>query len=88
MSQKVTIKDIAKRAGVSVGTVDRVLHNRPNVSKSALEKVKNVLETINYQPNAYASAMATNVIAHSTCCCQRRSPKTIGLKLRKEPCMP
>ncbi|NPD81478.1 LacI family DNA-binding transcriptional regulator [Prevotella sp. PINT] len=60
MSQKVTIKDIAKRAGVSVGTVDRVLHNRPNVSKSALEKVKNVLETINYQPNAYASAMATN----------------------------
>lgn len=42
MSQKVTIKDIAKRAGVSVGTVDRVLHNRPNVSKSALEKVKNV----------------------------------------------
>lgn len=60
MSQKVTIKDIAKRAGVSVGTVDRVLHNRPNVSKSSLEKVKKVLETINYEPNAYASAMAAN----------------------------
>lgn len=60
MSQKVTIKDIAKRAGVSVGTVDRVLHNRPNVSKSSLEKVKKVLDTINYEPNAYASAMAAN----------------------------
>ena len=32
MTQKIRIKDIAARAGVSVGTVDRVLHQRPNVS--------------------------------------------------------
>ena len=37
--ENIRIKDIAERAGVSVGTVDRVLHNRPNVSKAALEKV-------------------------------------------------
>lgn len=60
MNQKITIKDIAKRAGVSVGTVDRVLHNRPNVSETALAKVNKVLEEINYQPNVYASALAAN----------------------------
>ena len=36
--ENIRIKDIAERAGVSVGTVDRVLHNRPNVSKKALDK--------------------------------------------------
>ena len=42
MGDRIRIKDIAARAGVSVGTVDRVLHKRPNVSKSALEKVEKV----------------------------------------------
>lgn len=60
MSPKITIKDIAEKAGVSVGTVDRVLHDRPNVSESALAKVRKVLKEINYQPNVYASALATN----------------------------
>jgi len=60
MADKIRIKDIAERAGVSVGTVDRVLHKRPNVSKTALEKVEKALEEMNYQPNAYASALAYN----------------------------
>ena len=34
-ADKIRIKDVAKLAGVSVGTVDRVLHNRPNVSEEA-----------------------------------------------------
>jgi LacI family transcriptional regulator len=54
------IKDIALRAGVSVGTVDRVLHNRPNVSKKSLDKVNKALEEMDYQPNMYASALAYN----------------------------
>lgn len=57
---KIRIKDIAERAGVSVGTVDRVLHERPNVSKKALMKVKKVLEEMDYKPNMYASALAYN----------------------------
>jgi LacI family transcriptional regulator len=57
---KIRIKDIALRAGVSVGTVDRVLHKRPNVSKSALEKVEKALDEMNYEPNVYASALAYN----------------------------
>ena len=59
-SEKYTIKDIAARAGVSTGTVDRVLHKRPNVSKAALEKVNKALEELDYQPNVYASALAYN----------------------------
>lgn len=59
-NDKIRIKDIAKLAGVSVGTVDRVLHNRPNISPSAREKVEKILNEINYQPNMYASALASN----------------------------
>ena len=58
--EKIRIKDIAERAGVSVGTVVRVLHNRPNVSKPAREKVEEALKEMNYQPNVYASALAYN----------------------------
>ena len=57
---KIRIKDIALRAGVSVGTVDRVLHKRPNVSKGSLEKVEKALEEMDYEPNVYASALAYN----------------------------
>lgn len=60
MTEKIRIKDIAERAGVSVGTVDRVIHKRPNVSAEALEKVEKVLKEMNYQPNVYASALAYN----------------------------
>lgn len=58
--EKIRIKDIAERAGVSVGTVDRVLHNRPNVSKPSREKVEKALKEMEYQPNVYASALAYN----------------------------
>ena len=60
MTEKIRIKDIAIRAGVSVGTVDRVLHERPNVSESARKKVEEALKEMNYQPNMYASALAYN----------------------------
>ena len=58
--ENIRIKDIAARAGVSVGTVDRVLHNRPNVSAPARYKVEKALKEMNYQPNVYASALAYN----------------------------
>ena len=57
---KIRIKDIAEHSGVSVGTVDRVLHNRPNVSKAAREKVEKTLKELDYHPNMYASALAYN----------------------------
>lgn len=60
MTSKIRIKDIAERAGVSAGTVDRVLHKRPNVSKIAREKVEKALKEMDYKPNMYASALAYN----------------------------
>ncbi len=44
-------------AGVSEGTVDRVLHKRGNVSSKALEKVNNVLTKIHYKPNLLARSL-------------------------------
>jgi Transcriptional regulators len=62
LSPKIKIKDIAQRAGVSPGTVDRVLHNRGNVSEKTTQKIKKILEEINYTPNVYASALASKRI--------------------------
>ena len=42
-------------AGVSAGTVDRVLHNRGDVSVSSREKVQKVLDEIDYHPNILPS---------------------------------
>ena len=55
--KNIRIKDIAKMAGVSKGTVDRILHGRPNVSATALAKVNAVLEKINYKPNLIARSL-------------------------------
>ena len=41
---KVTINDVARVAGVSKGTVDRVLHNRGEVSAKSKDKVLKVIE--------------------------------------------
>tara|TARA_R110002049_G_scaffold17238_1_gene67397 strand:+ start:12089 stop:13159 length:1071 start_codon:yes stop_codon:yes gene_type:complete len=57
-----TIKDIAKLADVSKGTVDRVLHNRGKVSKKALDKVNVVLSEIDYKPNLIARNLKNNKI--------------------------
>ncbi len=59
-ADNIRIKDIAERAGVSEGTVDRVIHGRPNVSKVAREKVEKALKELDYKPNRYASALAYN----------------------------
>ncbi|MDR1115448.1 MAG: LacI family transcriptional regulator, partial [Tannerella sp.] len=53
------IKDIAVMAGVSAGTVDRVLHNRGRVSEDALEKVRKTLKDLDYQPNLIARSLAS-----------------------------
>jgi len=57
MSKKISIKDIAKHAGVSAGTVDRVLHNRGNVSNSSKDAIESVLKKMNYKPNIHVSAL-------------------------------
>jgi LacI family transcriptional regulator len=61
--KKYTTKDIAKMANVSRGTVDRVLHGRGKVSAKSEEKVRAVLEQIDYQPNVIARTLQVNKVA-------------------------
>ena len=46
-------------AGVSAGTVDRVLHKRGRVSDDAMQKVSHALKKIDYQPNLIARSLAS-----------------------------
>ncbi|TLX73477.1 substrate-binding domain-containing protein [Labilibacter sediminis] len=62
MNKKHTIKDIAKLAGVSTGTVDRVLHNRGRVSEEVKTKVNAILKEIDFQPNIIARSLKSNKI--------------------------
>ena len=54
----VTIKEIAKRAGVSVGTVDRVIHNRGRVSKVTARRVRQIIKELDYKPNILARSLS------------------------------
>ena len=62
MSQKVTIKDVAREAGVSVATVSYVVNNRTDmrISDETRKKVLQVINLLNYTPNQSAKALATN----------------------------
>ncbi|MBO5582669.1 MAG: LacI family DNA-binding transcriptional regulator [Bacteroidales bacterium] len=57
-TEKITIMDIARRTGLSKGTVDRVLHNRGEVSKKSYAKVMEAIQELGYEPNVFASLLA------------------------------
>jgi len=56
---KIKIKDIAQLAQVSTGTVDRVIHNRGEVSEVTRKKVEKILAEFNYQPDILAQTLAS-----------------------------
>ncbi|MDE6961557.1 MAG: LacI family transcriptional regulator, partial [Lachnospiraceae bacterium] len=58
MNAVTTIKDIADLAGVSRGTVDRVLNNRGAVSPETAEKVLEIVRALDYRPNKAGIALA------------------------------
>lgn len=58
MARQIKIKDIAKMAGVSSGTVDRVLHNRGSVSESSRKAVERILTEVGYRYNIHTSAVS------------------------------
>ena len=60
LPERIRIKDIARLADVSVGTVDRVIHSRSGVSEASKKRVEEILKQLDYQPNMYASALASN----------------------------
>ena len=56
----VTIKDIAKAAGVSHTTVSRALHDHPAISANTVERIKQLAEELGYVPSAAARGLKTN----------------------------
>lgn len=54
----ITIRDVARQAGVSVATVSRVLNNSTLVSADTREAVMKAVSELDYRPNANAQALA------------------------------
>lgn len=55
----VSIKDVAKHAGVAISTVSKVLNNYPNVSEETKIKVNKAVEELNFVPNSVAAALSS-----------------------------
>jgi LacI family transcriptional regulator len=55
---KITIQDVARRAGVSVATIDRVLNHRPGVRAQTVDRVESAIRELNYQPDRIAARLA------------------------------
>lgn len=55
----VTISDVAKKAGVAISTVSKVLNNYEKVSEATREKVLKAAQELNYVPNSIASALSS-----------------------------
>ncbi|HEY8344339.1 MAG TPA: LacI family DNA-binding transcriptional regulator [Bacillota bacterium] len=69
MKKMVTIKDIARIAGVSPSTVSGVINNNGRVGKETKEKILKVIKELNYRPNAVAKGLRS------------KNTRTVGLLL-------
>lgn len=57
MARSITIKDVAHRAGVSVGTASRVLNGHPATSERSREAVRAAASELDFQPNGLARSL-------------------------------
>lgn len=69
MAQRVTMSDVARKAGVSLMTVSRVINNKEGVSDQTRQDVLKIIASTNYRPSAIARSLAT------------QETRTIGLVL-------
>ena len=58
MSKQVTIRDIAREAGVGLGTVSRVINDSPLVSEATRQRILNVIDKLNYVPSTTARRLS------------------------------
>jgi LacI family transcriptional regulator len=55
---RTTLQDVARTAGVSLATVDRVLNRRPGVHAETAERVQQAIERLKYRPDRFAARLA------------------------------
>ncbi len=58
--KRANIRDVAALAGVSVGTVSRVLSGNPTVKQGPLQRVRDAIEELGFRPNQAARALRSN----------------------------
>ena len=57
--ETITIYDVAREAGVSMATVSRVVNGNKNVKENTRKKVLEVIDRLDYRPNAVARGLAS-----------------------------
>ena len=57
-----TIYDVAKKAGVSIATVSRVINESDLVTEKTRKKVEFVMNEIGYRPNIFARGLVTDTV--------------------------
>ena len=57
---RVTMEDIAKKAGVSINTVSRALNDKPDINEQTKEEIIQIAEDLNYQPNRFAQGLRSS----------------------------
>ncbi|MBL1408656.1 LacI family DNA-binding transcriptional regulator [Sphingobacterium faecale] len=70
------VKEIARRANVSIATVDRVIHNRSGVSAKTKEKIEAIIKEMDYKPNLLARSLASKKNFRIAVLIPRESPET------------
>ncbi|MER0236968.1 substrate-binding domain-containing protein [Fulvimarina sp. MAC8] len=58
MNSVPTLSDVARKAGVSLATVDRVINGRPNVKARTTDRVRAAMEELGYRPDPLAAGLA------------------------------
>jgi DNA-binding LacI/PurR family transcriptional regulator len=74
----ITIRDVAKHAGVSVATVSRYLNNSPLIAPDSVEKVRRSILELHYEPNFMARSMITRHSNMVALLVDNSDPETFG----------
>ena len=78
--QRVTIKDIARMAGVSVTTVSRALNDAPEISGETRERIMEICRREGYRTNLLARSLISNRTTRRWLCTSRPAPQSMAIR--------
>ncbi len=85
-SHRLTLRDIAKKAGVSYQTVSRVINNHPYVADDTRQRVRDLITELDYHPNRAARSLAghrANTIALVASDIQDYGPSQVVINIER-----